>query len=55
MNIDKFTFLKDCTDMELVALQKEARDVGDDELKRAVLVEIGVRVKSKPAEDRTPL
>ena len=38
-----YSFLKDCTVMELVALAKEARDCGDTDLRRAVLVEMGLR------------
>jgi len=36
-------FLKTCTDMELVALQSDARQVGDEETKAAALKELGRR------------
>ncbi len=38
-----YLFLKDCSIMELVALQKEATDCGDTDLRRAVLIEMGLR------------
>ena len=43
MTKGKYPILKECTIMELVALGKDAKDCGDTDFRRAVLVELGLR------------
>jgi len=47
-------FLKTCTDMELVALQSDARQVGDEETKAAALRELGRRESERNPPPYTP-
>jgi hypothetical protein len=48
-HLSRYPFLKDCTDMELVALAHEAIKVGDTEFRKFVLIELGVRAKVTPS------
>lgn len=47
-------FLQLCSDMELVALQDEARKTGDKETLSAVLVELGRRLTLRAADPISP-
>lgn len=50
------TFLRTCTDLELVTMQHEARQAGDSATVTAVLVELKRRVEAQlPAVDNTRL
>lgn len=44
-HLERYPFISDCTDLELVILAKEANDMGDNALRRAVLLELSVRTK----------
>lgn len=52
--LDKYPFITDTTDLELVVLAKEANDVGDIDFRRAILIELGVRSKTNTAKIHPP-
>lgn len=49
-HLNKYSFLADCNDLELVMLAKEANDVEDTDLRRAILIELGVRSRTHTAK-----